>query len=1847
MEIDITANSGLQSLPPRLRKNKRLQYRWGVKYYAAVRETVFSMRSSPYMPAEPPPGLREEGVDSEPLYVCKQCRDCFRFRSSFEDHNNRRSWILGYWCHNCFVTVCTHTPENNVLCAACITSDIEKKSFLRAKGLKKGQKKGAIKIFHNQCQFFAHLKMHDTHMVDMADVMLMPIPSDVDREHYSDLDKVCEILMEHMFISRIHILDWLRRKHIDGHWWKLIHAETVSKDNPLVNIIKIFKERQRIKHLQLRKIQTPPTITPKLNFNQTSSSSRVESSCPDVEIISVNPRNSTCTFPENKDTVDGGACSSTVGDNTDPLESTGLGEESCPRTDIAFVDCGPTARLCNEPFIVRKSNDFDQGFNKTSIDEGRLTDEPEVEQSVKDEGLAKQGSVETSLSRISSTPSSVNLSGNFVCLPKISVKTFATERPSTRNKSLLWRDFSRHYELQKQLDKETSVNTIVNQPRAVKPSLPLALTNSEQTGIRANSGKANSRILTVHSPKSINISTIISQLPPEVINSKKIVFIGQDPEGGPVHATSVTSTQKVHLKKDLDSKVLKTIPLKVTLPGTVSGIANEQMKNVPMQKMLPEPVSITSSQISLDGKIVYQNGRKYIIRQTQKNNNMIKASDKPTDKLTTNASKFRSIAPKTIPSLALPSAVSSVSKSAVFGSNSQSKPPILTCVPKLVPSNVSTVLEKAAAVLKRAEETVEYFWIEPDSKGRHFLVSSTTTTVQKRNNKFPGAQVIFPKFKQQMLDDLLHLGKPEVERRLKALRYTQNEYKKVIGVHDNFVTRDNMVMIKLLEDAMKISSPWVAGESGHADTLEDIFNQTMRKWELDFNRGKALICSRCTKIIKPKSYIVGLSETAKDEARYCECYNYKCPECGNYQGSVPRFTSHLKFHKRMEPHMCPECYRLFSTHRKLELHTWTTCVHPLIRRWYGCKVCDVEGFLCLEDVTRHFAAMHSEKKVACPKCRMVLNTLKSFKEHVKENHPDSREILDLIWLMVCTVGQCIVQPKHYRLHMDNHIGVAKLLYYKCPFCPLLLKEANRGREEIKTHMFMTHLDRLTEVISPETLSDIMIGKPSERAFDELAPQDAHDVQSFLSSSFIGFDPQNPKSELTTELMESPSVVVPKIVNTRTISPEVFERCSDNSDQATADYLSAMLTKKSFKGGMECSVWSINLDGSSLPSIIDVRSEAPEKLLPKILDVRSIADDKIDEESADSNEGHSETRKWTEMLDVTAISKTISDSEMISSDHQTNRDKLEEEERGSKITDKSSGKSASSEKRSRGSSKVCKISSASESAAESPKSLRSKVQEANSTKLTSKVPRVLRATRSGPAKRRSMAKISTFQGSGEKSSRKGFQNFKDEKEPAVSISEKTNTDHSSKQQIDLSLIKPVTTLKSRITPRKIHSLTSLSSPTPLKTRFHGKTANNALTTAARKRNKLRKNLGKVESSDHDDLLKPDVILRRGSTLKEFKDVIENGCDDRKDLLKTDEVLRIVKNDFRTMSKDIGPPPPLARIPQHLLGEPAISPTTDASIEKQERRESFSSETMLSVRKRRHGEVWRIALNGPTTTRTLPQKFRCHLCGELINTAWNVVRSHFSSKHSWDYQLAIVQPRLLKMSKEFIEGGYREVSGSRKRKSEGSSSPPKRRRRWTPKKHVERTSHTGLGLFVKQESVQDGEGNFKCKKCDLKCENMTDLRQHIASSHRIKERYLICLECGENFVVAPSLQMHLKAFHGIEDPNSYLIKNTAYAPDVIDESEAKTTVSNQCHVCKAVFEDKAAVDKHLRVHGMAFLNRKRIEARNALRCSEKKPRLEGTEDAETETKDGDSQISSALQEDEQSSKQSEELADTSKK
>nr|XP_033338062.1 uncharacterized protein LOC117227159 [Megalopta genalis] len=1488
---------------PRLRKERGLKTGWGVQYYAAVRNAVFIIRTPPYVPPEPPPSIKRHDSESDTLYVCPQCKDRFHFQSSLEDHRERKSWILGYWCQYCFLTTCTHDPKDGSLCSSCSKLDREKRTYLRNKGLHGTQRYGAVQLFFNQCQFLAHVKAHFIKNVNMNDLMLMPIPTNLNQIWDPEINITCEAVMEHTFIMKVHIMDWLKDENINSDWWQITNKKPRDDNDLITSILRNYKGRQYFKTVEI-------PIEEQVYILNTKSVSNFNSKSSSIEMVDA---------PENTDKIKNPSFVDSPVYISDENE---IENEDTPCTinDIAFVDCGPASNYFEPESSI---NHFPKGMvsKRPALN---YTIVPNITNLKINKSKKTANATQWSYGNTMITPRFDTKDSPKSLLKKNSTKTIAGKSGKGPIKLI-----TESSTIGKGGKATTEKNVLIVEPLSkVLPDSTCTskadkakLEKLKQTAsvVTVNSGQ---KFVTFHNTLHIDINTIINQLPSHVVGNKKIYLLEQDTKPILAHNKDETSSEKM-------------------IPNS-NGVKSKESTDKDSKSSKPTESATKRTQL-IKNKIICHNGTKYIIKQTPGTVKSLKSKSYAIKPLKepheATPSKSTSSIPPLIPiksaeseSLLTPDRVN-----ALHGDVSPLTP---SPSPSELSSSSSCDTQSKQSVVPSCKSTPK---IEANSsgklgKGRSCSDFGSSLSFQKgqdenlylnvkMHNEKPIYTIVdsvgmIKKSKHEMLNEFFHLSYAELKRRYDHLQELNDEILKVMEFAPEGAVKESLRRINILQLVLKqcmdkrIDN---VGEGGVKDPPLD-------EWEEEYNRvAVKTLCKACEKPKKPESYIPGFSKTPKEDI-YCSCYRHVCHKCNTYQGNSTRFVAHQTFHDKEKPYLCPDCYRKFMLFSSLETHTWTSCFHPLKKRVLGCKICEIDGFRDMETVARHFAVMHSHNKIACEKCYIVLPSYADYKKHLKDKHPDANDPDQPIRLVLCKLGHCIIRCEEYMLHMEKHLVVQRLIWFTCPFCACLHAEAKR----IMAHLQNEHLSQLCELISPQILWKI------------LPPQ--------LAGKFWNTSGGTVEKEDGT--------MIPKIVNARTITSEVFERGTEEP----VEYL------------------HVN------ESVQHPRALRPVRNLPMILEVRSLAD-----RSASGS----------------PVNGSAMESEEKAADKEQDRDVMIE---------------------------YVKKDSASRT-------------------------------------------------------------HKKKQEPGKGI------ECSSKMGVD-----------------------SSGEKTEIKT--------------------------------------------------------EMECED------SPENMPLLK------------PPPLARIPQRAL-EPEEIPRSPQT----------GRMTMFARSQKTNRQLYkRLALNGPTKTTETALNFLCPLCSEMINTSWPVLCSHFEKKHGQSCKLTMVNPSLVRMSSEFINGGYKDLLGNRKRKLENASTNAKRRRRWTPKKYSEgrNAGFAGTGLCVTQETAEDSEGNFRCKKCGQRCTDMTHLREHIATVHRIRGRYLICLECGDNFVVAPSLQMHLKAFHGIEDPIAYMARNTSYAPDSIDDLdvEGKAIEANQCHVCMAVFEDKAAVDKHLRVHGMAFLNRKRIEAQNAMKGPKKK-------------------------------------------
>ncbi|XP_048967072.1 zinc finger protein 532 isoform X5 [Canis lupus dingo] len=124
--------------------------------------------------------------------------------------------------------------------------------------------------------------------------------------------------------------------------------------------------------------------------------------------------------------------------------------------------------------------------------------------------------------------------------------------------------------------------------------------------------------------------------------------------------------------------------------------------------------------------------------------------------------------------------------------------------------------------------------------------------------------------------------------------------------------------------------------------------------------------------------------------------------------------------------------------------------------------------------------------------------------------------------------------------------------------------------------------------------------------------------------------------------------------------------------------------------------------------------------------------------------------------------------------------------------------------------------------------------------------------------------------------------------------------------------------------------------------------------------------------------------------------------------------------------------------------------------------------------------------------------------------------------------------------------------------------------------------------------------KCAVCGFTTENLLQFHEHIPQ-HKSDGSSYQCRECGLCYTSHVSLSRHLFIVHKLKEPQPVSKQNGAgeenqqeNKPSHEDESPDGTVSDRKCKVCAKTFETEAALNAHMRTHGMAFIKSKRVNS-----------------------------------------------------
>ncbi|XP_061875115.1 zinc finger protein 532 isoform X2 [Colius striatus] len=124
--------------------------------------------------------------------------------------------------------------------------------------------------------------------------------------------------------------------------------------------------------------------------------------------------------------------------------------------------------------------------------------------------------------------------------------------------------------------------------------------------------------------------------------------------------------------------------------------------------------------------------------------------------------------------------------------------------------------------------------------------------------------------------------------------------------------------------------------------------------------------------------------------------------------------------------------------------------------------------------------------------------------------------------------------------------------------------------------------------------------------------------------------------------------------------------------------------------------------------------------------------------------------------------------------------------------------------------------------------------------------------------------------------------------------------------------------------------------------------------------------------------------------------------------------------------------------------------------------------------------------------------------------------------------------------------------------------------------------------------------KCAVCGFTTENLLQFHEHIPQ-HKSDGSSYQCRECGLCYTSHVSLSRHLFIVHKLKEPQPVSKQNGSgednqqeNKPSHEEESSDSAASDRKCKVCAKTFETEAALNTHMRTHGMAFIKSKRMSS-----------------------------------------------------
>nr|XP_002122767.2 mucin-16 [Ciona intestinalis] len=254
---------------------------------------------------------------------------------------------------------------------------------------------------------------------------------------------------------------------------------------------------------------------------------------------------------------------------------------------------------------------------------------------------------------------------------------------------------------------------------------------------------------------------------------------------------------------------------------------------------------------------------------------------------------------------------------------------------------------------------------------------------------------------------------------------------------------------------------------------------------------------------------------------------YTCDICRLELHNQCSFSAHMRMHKRVPPHTCPECGQSFDGNgMDFNLHLRIQCFHLSRVSCFKCKLCNVL-FLTDDQLRNHLRINHAQVFYKCRECPMAFKTIANISNHQRTAHnqtPEPMNTLKTIYkcpLCDSVFTDCSHSQQLFVLHkhFDSHITSLRITAYKCYLC----SNVSERKSSLRDHLRNIHeVSSLTEVANKLDLSNTLDDARQNQDRKQI-PDSSKDGEVILKKKS---DKKGRKSIMETPNRQTPSLAPP-------------------------------------------------------------------------------------------------------------------------------------------------------------------------------------------------------------------------------------------------------------------------------------------------------------------------------------------------------------------------------------------------------------------------------------------------------------------------------------------------------------------------------------------------------------------------------------------------------------------------------------------------------------------------------------------------------------------------------------------------